>query len=187
MVRPVLSLSVRDLVLMGLFAGVVAALGLLPKITLPLGVPITAQSMGLMLAGAILGARRGAGAMLLFLLIALAGLPVLAGGRTGLGAVFSPTGGFFLGFPVAAAAVGLIGQALGRPGSPIRASLACLLGGVGVLYLCGVPYWIAMTGQPVLAVLGNAALFLPGDILKAVLAGLVAATVHRGLPALGTR
>ncbi|WP_041796417.1 biotin transporter BioY [Pararhodospirillum photometricum] len=184
---PRLSLTPRDLVLMGLFAAIIAALGLLPKITLPLGLFISAQTMGVMLAGLILGARRGAGAMLLFVLLVLIGLPLLAGGRGGLGVVAGPTGGFFLGFPVAAFAVGALSHLMGRPGSVVRGTLACLGGGIGVLYLCGIPYWMAVSGLSLEAVLQVAVLFLPGDVIKAVLSGVVAATVHRGLPALRTR
>lgn len=179
--------SVRDLVLMGLFAGLMAALGLLPKIALPLGVPITAQSMGVMLAGAILGPKRGAGALLLFVALVLLGLPLLAGGRGGLGIVAGPTGGFFLGFPVAAFAVGWLMDRFARPTSVPVSILACALGGIGVLYALGIPYWILVTGSPVSGVLATAVTFLPGDVIKAALAGSAAVLVHRAMPGLIAR
>ena len=78
-------MNTRDLVLIALFAAIVVVLGLIPPITLGfIPVPITAQSMGVMLAGCILGAKRGALAFLLFLLLVIIGLPVLSGGRGGL-------------------------------------------------------------------------------------------------------
>ncbi|MCF8479227.1 MAG: biotin transporter BioY [Rhodospirillum sp.] len=180
-----MSLSTRDLVLMGLFAAVMAALGLLPSFVLPLGVPITAQSMGCMLAGAILGARRGFGAMLIFVLLLALGLPLLAGGRGGLGVFASPTGGFAIGFPFAALATGWLVARFGHPTKALPSILACALGGIVVLYAFGIPYWVAITESSLSAVLAVAINFLPGDLVKAVVAGLVAATVHRGYPALG--
>lgn len=82
-------MKTRDLVLISLFAAIIIALGLLPPITLGfIPVPITAQSLGVMLAGVVLGAKRGTLAVLLTILIAAIGLPVLSGGRGGLS--FSP-------------------------------------------------------------------------------------------------
>ncbi len=91
----------RNLTHIALFAALIAALGFLPKIDLISGVPITAQSLGVMLCGTVLGARRGALAVLLFLAVTLA-LPLLAGGRTTLAALASPTVGYIIGFPLAA-------------------------------------------------------------------------------------
>ena len=75
----------KNIVIIALFAALIAALGLVPKFTLASGIPITAQSMGIMLCGTVLGSRRGALAVLLFLLLVALGLPLLAGGRGGLG------------------------------------------------------------------------------------------------------
>ena len=100
-------LTTRDMVHIALFAAIMAALGLLPPI--PVGfipVPITAQSMGVMLAGSILGAKRGALAILLFLALVAVGLPLLSGGRGGLGVFFGPTAGFLLSWPVGAFVTG---------------------------------------------------------------------------------
>ncbi|MBK1665503.1 BioY family transporter [Rhodospirillum rubrum] len=182
-----MTLTTRDLVLMGLFAAVMAALGLLPQFVLPLGVPVTAQSMGVMLAGAILGARRGFGAIAIFVALVALGLPLLAGGRGGLGVFAGPSGGFVIGFPIAAWAVGLLVGLFRRPTSVPLTILACVLGGVGVLYAVGIPYWVAITGNSLSAVLAIAVNFLPGDAIKAVVAGLVAVTVRRGYPALSSR
>ena len=71
----------RSLTHVALFAALVAVLGLVPQISLAAGVPITAQSLGIMLCGTVLGARRGALAVLLFLALVAAGLPLLSGGR----------------------------------------------------------------------------------------------------------
>lgn len=73
----------RNLTLVALFAALIAALALIPKFSLGFGVPITAQSLGIMLCGTVLGAKRGAMAVLLFLLLVALGLPLLAGGNGG--------------------------------------------------------------------------------------------------------
>ena len=72
------------------------------------GVPITAQSMGIMLCGTVLGAKRGTLAVLLFITLTALGLPLLSGGRGGLGIFASPSVGFIVGFPLAAYVAGLI-------------------------------------------------------------------------------
>lgn len=176
--------ATRDLVLMGLFAAVIAALGLMPKITLGLGVPITAQSMGVMLAGAILGPRRGAGAMAIFVVLVALGLPLLAGGRGGLGVFAGPSGGFVVGFIVGAWLTGLLATRLPVRNPFARFLVAAVVGGIGGVYLLGVPHWVLITDSTFAHVLPLALGFVPGDLVKAVLAALVAAAVHRGYPVL---
>ena len=75
----------RNLTLIALFAALIAALGLIPKLTLAFGVPVTAQSLGVMLCGTVLGAKRGGLAALLFVGLVALGLPLLSGGRQTLG------------------------------------------------------------------------------------------------------
>ncbi|MDP5323489.1 MAG: biotin transporter BioY, partial [Paracoccaceae bacterium] len=98
----------KTVTLIALFAALIAALGLVPQFALMSGVPITAQSLGIMLCGTILGAKRGALAVLVFLLLLAMGFPLLSGGRGGLGVFQGPSVGFLIGFPVAAYVVGLI-------------------------------------------------------------------------------
>ena len=92
-------MTVKDMVYAALFAALTAALGLLPMVAVPgLPVPIHAQSLGVMLAGGVLGAKRGGLAMLVFMALVAAGLPLLSGGRGGIGIFLGPTGGFALGY-----------------------------------------------------------------------------------------
>ena len=128
----------RNIAQIALFAAMIAALGLVPQITLGFGVPITAQTLGVMLAGAVLGARRGAAAAGLFILLVALGLPLLAGGRGGLGVFTSPTAGFALGFPVAAFVTGLVVERLRLRPVGLAAGLASVIGGIVVLYAMGV-------------------------------------------------
>ena len=98
----------RNLTMIALFAALIAALGLVPKFTLAFGVPITAQSLGVMLCGTVLGAKRGFLAVALFILLVAMGLPLLSGGRGGIALFSSPSGGFLIGFPFAAFVTGLV-------------------------------------------------------------------------------
>jgi biotin transporter BioY len=108
-------MTTRDLVLIALFTAIIVVLGLIPPVTLGfIPVPITAQSMGVMLAGCIIGAKRGALAYVLLVLLVAIGLPVLAGGRGGLAIIQGPTGGFVLGWIVATFVTGLIAERLAR-------------------------------------------------------------------------
>ena len=109
----------RNVVYIAVFAALIAVLGLLPKLTLISGIPITAQSLGIMLCGTILGAKRGALAVLLFLALVALGLPLLAGGRGGLGVFTTPWAGFLFGFPVAAFVAGLMMELCWRVSSQV--------------------------------------------------------------------
>lgn len=176
-------MTTKDLARVALFAAVTAALGLIPPIVVPVvPVPITAQTLGLMLAGAILGARKAAASQLVFVVLVAAGLPFLAGGRGGLGVLLGPSGGFVLAFPVGAFVVGWITQQWWDRFSLWRAGVATMAGGVVGIYAIGVPY-LALVGDLSLrqALIGSL-VFLPGDILKAGLAASVAATVRRAYP-----
>jgi biotin transport system substrate-specific component len=167
----------RDLALVATFAGVVAALGVMPALY-PVGnaVPITLQSMGVMLAGAILGARRG--------FLAVARLPLLAGGRGGLGVFASPSVGFLIGWPVAAFVVGWLTE---RGGPSYRLAwgiVANVVGGIVVLYAFGVVGMVAVLDIGVWHAVVLNGWFLAGDLVKAVLTAVIARGVHAAYPGL---
>ncbi len=176
-------MSTRDLVHIALFAAIVAALGLIPPLTIGfIPVPITAQSLGVMLAGAILGAKRGGLAVLVFVLLVAIGLPVLAGGRGGLGIFFGPSGGFVLAFPIAAFAIGwLIERTWNRLGF-FTAFASILAGGIGVIYVIGVPWLAAAADLTLVQAITGSAAFLPGDCIKAAIAAMICVTIKRAYP-----
>lgn len=175
----------RDLANVAVFAGIVAALGLVPAISAFGGaVPITAQSLGVMLAGAILGPRRGALALLVFLALVALGLPLLAGGRGGLGVFAGPSVGYLLGFPVAAFAVGAFTHAAGAPYRVSWGVLANLIGGVVILNLIGIVGLMWRADLSLAGATAAALVFVPGDAIKAVVCALVARGVHRASPGL---
>ena len=174
----------RSLVQIAFYAALIAALGLLPKVAIPFmgGVPITAQTLGVMLAGVMLGPVRGALAVLLFLFLVALGAPLLAGGRGGLGVFASPTVGFLIGFPVGAFVAGLVMQRTKTLPVLPAAALAALIGGVGVVYLFGVPGVAIMAELPLGKAVIGSAVYIPGDLIKVAVTAVVAETVARGLP-----
>jgi biotin transport system substrate-specific component len=175
--------SAAGLAMTATFVGIIAAMGLVPAITVPgVGVPITIQSMGVMLAGAILGRWRGAAAVLIFLVLVALGLPLLSGGRGGLGVFFKPSVGFLIGFPVAAFVIGWLSERLNAPRSLWRAIAANVLGGIVVLYVFGVVGIALVSHLSLLKALIATWVFIPGDLAKAVVAALIARGVHQALP-----
>lgn len=177
----------RDLTQAAVFAGLLAALGLPGTLTIgPAGVPITLQTLGVMLAGSILGARKGALAIALFTMLAVAGLPILAGGRTGLVSLSSPTAGFFVGWMPAVVVIGML-TALMMPRYRVLWGIAInVVGGMAVIYLFGTAGLMLRTDLSWWAALSANGIYLPGDIAKAVLCSFVAAQVHRARPGLIT-
>ncbi|TNE37972.1 biotin transporter BioY [Roseovarius sp.] len=172
----------RNLALIALFAALIAALGLIPKFTLAFGVPITAQSLGIMLCGTVLGSRRGAMAVLLFLLLLALGLPLLAGGRGGLGLFVSPSAGFLFGWPVAAFVTGFIVEKWRGGSLAMVAGIASIIGGILVLYVFGVAGLAIILKKSAYEAALLVAAFIPGDIIKAVLAGMITAALARARP-----
>ncbi|WP_235807339.1 biotin transporter BioY [Loigolactobacillus rennini] len=89
-------MKTRSIVYAALVAAIIIVLGLMPPLTLPfIPVPITLQSMGIMLAGSLLGKRDGTLSVSVVAILVLLGLPFLAGGRGGWAVLLGPTGGYF--------------------------------------------------------------------------------------------
>ncbi|WP_040616589.1 biotin transporter BioY [Roseibium sp. TrichSKD4] len=177
-------MSDRSLVQIAFYAALIAALGLLPPIAIPFlgGVPITAQSLGVMLAGVMLGPVRGALAVLLLLFLVALGAPLLSGGRGGLAVFAGPSVGFLIGWPVGAFVAGLIMQKTANYNVLVSAAFAAAIGGIGVIYAFGIPGLVVMTDLTFAKAAMGSAIYLPGDLVKVAIAAIVAQTVARGLP-----
>lgn len=177
-------METRELVRISLFAALIAALGLVPRFDLPIaaGVPITAQTLGVMLAGVLLGARLGALSVLLFLFVVACGAPLLAGGRGGVGVFAGPTAGYLVGWIFGAFVAGWAMRALPLRSAFASALIASLLGGVAVVYLFGVPWLAWVAGLDLSRALLAGAAFIPGDALKAIGAAFVAEAYFRTAP-----
>lgn len=148
--------------------GLLVALLAQVRIVLPFTpVPITGQTFAVLLVGAALGSRRGAASLALYLLQGSLGLPVFAGGKSGLITLLGPTGGYLVGFVVAAFLVGYLAER----GLDRRwfTALPAFLAGEIVIYLFGLP-WLATFVGLEKALLGGLWPFLPGDFIKALFA-----------------
>ncbi|WP_194814138.1 biotin transporter BioY [Nocardia sp. XZ_19_385] len=177
--------SARDLAQIAVFAALIAALGLPGAITVGFsGVPITVQTLGVILAGAVLGARKGTAAVLVFIALTLIGLPLLSGGRTGLTALASPTAGYLLGWIPATLVIGLLTYRI-LPKYPLVLGLLInAFGGLVVIYLCGAIGLLVRTDLDLAHAISTNFAFIPGDLAKVVVATVVAKGVHRAYPGL---
>jgi biotin transport system substrate-specific component len=186
-------MSTRDLVLAALFAAVIVALGLLPPIYLGfIPVPITAQSLGVMMAGVVLGARRATISVLIVLLLVAMTLPVLSGGRGGYAAFVAPTSGFLFGWVFAAFVTGFLSERLvhGNQSGLVQTVsffLAAMIGGIVVLYAFGIAYLAFAANIGLQQAFIGSMVFIPGDVIKAFVAALVGRAVMVGYPLLPIR
>lgn len=181
-------MRIQDLVYIALFAALTAALGLMPRIDLGVvPVPITAQTLGPMLAGSILGARRGAASQLLFLLLVAAGLPILSGGRGGLGVFAGPSAGFLIAWPLAAFLIGLGTERFWNRITFLISFGLNILGGIVAIYLIGIPFLSLIAGLTFREAALGSLIFVPGDLIKAAIAASIALFVKRGYPLISSR
>lgn len=168
----------RSLVLIALFTAIILVLGLVPPIMVGFfPVPIHAQSLGVLLAGVVLGARGGALTVLLLFVLVAVGLPVLSGGRGGLAVFLSPTAGYLVGFlPAAFVAGWLSNRAAQRFTGGWKLFVAFFLAaavGVVIDHAFGIAWLASAAGLTLIdAVVGNL-IFIPGDLIKAAIAAYV--------------
>jgi biotin transport system substrate-specific component len=146
-------LPARDLALVAVFAALIAALGLPGSFTpFGLSVPITAQTLGVMLAGLLLGALAG------------------------------PSAGYLVGWVAGAYVTGLVADVRPERLPLVSLLVAAVLGGIVVVYLVGIPVLAWRTGLPITTAITANWAFVPGDLAKAVVAAVVARGVERGYP-----
>jgi biotin transport system substrate-specific component len=175
-----------DIALIAAFAALITACALLPAINVGAGlVPITLQTFAVLLSGAVLGAKRGFLAVVLYLALGAIGLPVFSGGAAGLAPFMGPTAGYLFAFPLAAALCGFIVERLPRNRvsssvfliflSGFGSSLVFIhtLGPIGISVFAGITLKEAFLTDLV---------FYPGDIIKNLLMAIVATAVHRAFP-----
>lgn len=177
--------SARDMAQIAVFAALIAALGLPGAITVGFsGVPITLQTLGVILAGAVLGARKGTAAVAVFIALTLIGLPLLSGGRTGLFALAGPSAGYLVGWIPGVLVIGLLTARI-LPKYPLALGLLInALGGIVVIYVFGTVGLLLRTDLGVWASISTNFAFVPGDMIKVVIAAVVAKSVHRAYPGL---
>jgi len=151
------------------------AIGVLARISVLIGpVPITGQTLGVLAAGIVLGPRRGALAVLLYLAQGASGAPVFAGGTFGFAVLAGPTAGYLIGFVPAAFVVGALAERLSKK-SVWQMSLALSLG-TAIVYLCGAAWLSRFVGWDRTVALGITP-FVLGDALKIGIVALAAPAI----------
>ncbi len=158
-----ISLVISGSILMALLAQLTIRLPFSP-------VPITGQTFGVLLLGALLGSRRGSAVMVAYILEGVAGLPVFAGGLAGPAVLAGPTGGYILGFVFAAYAVGVLAEQ-GWDRAMIS-TVAMMLLGTGMIYLAGLIWLVQFVPGDQLLNVGLFP-FLPGAVMKISLATIL--------------
>jgi len=177
----------KDIALIALFAALTCALGFTPLIPLPFGgITFALQTLGMLLAGGIIGAKRGALAMLLVLLLVAIGLPVLTGGQGGLAKFVGPTAGFIWSWPIGALLVGILIEHWWTKLTFVKALVATILGSIS-LYVLGQGWLIVSKIVPAKVGIWSWVAYLPGDIAKSIVAAAVIVTVKKAYPLITPR
>lgn len=170
-------MTTRDMALAALMAALTAAGAL---VSIPLSpVPFTFQVLFVLMAGLVLRPAAAASAMTVYLLIGIAGMPVFSKGQSGLATLAGPTGGYLIGFVLAAWVVSLVAGP-SRVGAGVgRRALAVALGLV-VIYAPGAAWLAVSTGMGVLkAIAVGVVPFVPLDVVKGIIAVAGAAALDR--------
>lgn len=173
-----------DIAAIASFAALIIVLG---AVSIPLGtagVPIVLQNMGVMMAGMILGWRRGGLSVILFLGIGFLGVPNMAGWVPALTAISGPTVGYIVGYALIGFIIGALCDL--SPRTPQWLQFLWFLGagtiGVAINYLCGAVGLMVRTDLDIVAALAANGPFIPGDIAKIILATLISTSVLRAIP-----
>jgi len=170
------TLSMRNLALCALFTALIAV-GAFIKIPLP-GIPFTLQTLFVLLAGLLLGSKRGAIAVLVYIFIGLSGLPVFSGGG-GILYVLKPSFGYIIGFALGAFITGFIAER-NQESSILRFVLAALAG-TAVIYALGLTWYYFIANYYLGTPMGAGALMVsgflmtfPADLIKIALSVVLA-------------
>ena len=129
-------LTVRDMAEVGLFT---AVLVICSWISIPATVPFTLQTLAIFLAVGLLGTRKAVAAVIVYILLGAAGVPVFSGFRGGIGSILGPTGGYLIGFILA---VMIAGAGIKRFGKSFPVMAASMATGLIVCYAFGT-LWFA--------------------------------------------
>ncbi|SEM68927.1 biotin transporter BioY [Lihuaxuella thermophila] len=180
------ALSVRNMTFIAMFVALTAIGG---QVRLDIGpAPITLQTLVVMLAGSILGARRGLLSMVVFIALVAVGAPLLSGFRGGLGALVGPTGGYILSWPLAAFVTGWIVEKCAANGriKTWQIVLAHIAGGILVIHAIGFPWLVMVMNLPLNpdTLISSLLIFMPGDFIKAFVGAPVALAVYKAIPSL---
>ncbi|EGK11639.1 biotin transporter BioY [Kroppenstedtia eburnea] len=177
---------IRNMVLAAMFAALLAVSG---QIAIPVPpVPVTLQTLVVMLAGSVLGARWGAASVGIFILLGAFGVPVFSGGQGGLAVLVGPTAGYIWSWPVAAFLIGWLTEGSAPRLRFWKLMVYHVVWGIAFIDLCGVLWMMFSLGLDVRAALAGGVLpFIPGDAVKAAVASTAALHLNRAWPIIRPR
>ncbi|MGX9134280.1 biotin transporter BioY [Rummeliibacillus sp. JY-2-4R] len=168
-------MTTKEMVYAALFTALIAVLGMIPPISLGfIPVPITAQTLGVMLAGCFLGKKTGAISLILFIILVALGLPILSGGRGGLSTLVGPSAGYIFSWPLVTFLIGYATEKVWGSLKSWKLFIVNFIFGVLLVSLIGAPIMAIITNTSVWAGLVGATAFLPGDTIKAIIVALLA-------------
>ncbi len=151
--------------------GALTALGAYIMIPLPL-VPITLQTLFVILAGALLGGYLGALSQVVYVLLGIIGLPVFSGGKAGFGVLIGPTGGYLIGFVIGALIIGKLTSLRRDPG--IVWLMGSMVAGMVIVYTLGIIQLTFVAKISFIKAISVGLLPpLPGEIIKIIVAAFI--------------
>ncbi|MGW7932784.1 biotin transporter BioY [Staphylococcus xylosus] len=164
----------KYLVYTAMMTAIISVLGLVPPIALPImPVPIVLQNIGVFLAAILLGRKYGTLSVIVLLLLVATGLPLLSGGRGGIGVFAGPSAGFLFMYPVVAYLIGLVRDIyLNRINFKIL-FISTVVIGVVFLDVVGTIIMGIITNVPISKSILLSFVFMPGDIIKAIIASVI--------------
>lgn len=172
-----------DIAYVAVFTALIIVFAFVSIPTPTAGVPIVLQNAVIILAGLVLGGRRGLFVGLLFIALGLVGLPILAGGRSALSAIAGPTVGYLVGYVVAPAITGLIAYRAPRDKGGMTAILAIAgLVGLAVQYFCGSLGLMFRSDMSFGAAIIAQGPFIIPDLIKVAVMVIIAVGVHAAFP-----
>lgn len=167
---------VRQMVSCALFAALAGVCSQL-AIPTPWGIPVNLALFAVYMAGTMLGPVWGGASLGVYLALAAIGVPIMAGFQGGPAALFGKTGGYAVGYLLGAVVTGLV--AAHRPRGFVRLAAACVMG-CAACYALGTVWYMALTGLGLVQSLAVCVVpYLPGDVLKILLASLLTMQLDR--------
>ncbi|GFP76163.1 biotin transporter BioY [Clostridium fungisolvens] len=169
-------IKINDMIYAALFATLISVFGYI-SIPLPFSpVPLTGQTLMIMLVGCVLTPLQAGLSLITFIFMGIIGLPVFSGGASGIGVIIGSNGGYLMGFLIGSVVISLIKN---KNSSILSMISANIIGGIVVVYILGVLWLSYITGMGVYrAFIVGALPFIIGDLIKAVVAAIVAKRIN---------